>query len=65
MVKITDVYTWMAEIAHADVQSLAFWISEKMFLKRDLIIQTNCSFREQGEGEGGGVLWMQGNSDGK
>lgn len=32
---------------HADVQSVAFGISKRMLLKRDLIIQTNCSFREQ------------------
>jgi len=38
----------MAEIVHADVHSLALGISERMLLKKDLIIQTNYSFTEQG-----------------
>lgn len=40
----------MAEIVQADVQSLAFGISETMWLKREPIIQINCSFREQDRG---------------
>lgn len=42
----------MAEIVQADVQPLAFEISEGMLLKREPIIQTNCSFREQDRGSG-------------
>lgn len=55
MGKITDVCMGMAETVQADVQSLAFGISERMLLKREPVIQTNCSFREQDRG-GGSVL---------
>lgn len=52
MGKIIDVYMWMGEIVQADVQSLAFGISERMLLEREPIIQTNCSLAVRTEGVG-------------
>lgn len=52
MGKVIDVYMWMAKIVQADVQSLAFGISERMLLKREPVIQANCSFKSRAEGVG-------------
>lgn len=52
MEKFIDACMRMDGIVQADVQALAFGISERMLLKREPIIQTNCSLAVRTEGVG-------------